>query len=195
MKNKLILGSQSPRRKEILNYFSLPFEQVSSSFDEEAVPFSGDPIAYVTSLSAGKAEALSAIYPNDWLLTADTIVWKDGKLYGKPRNNDEAFQFLSELAGNWHSVFTGVTLRKGQQKWNQTEETKVLFNTLTPAEIRHYYTKLHLSDKAGGYAVQMAGGLAIKKIDGCYYNVMGLPINTVRSLLLNAGIDLWDYLK
>lgn len=191
----LILGSQSPRRKEILNYFSLPFEQISSGFDEDSIPFRGDPISYVTELSSGKALALSHLYSKRPILTADTIVWKGGKLYGKPKDTEEAFQSLSELAGSWHSVYTSVSLFHDGKLWNRTEETRVLFNPLTPEQIRHYHKKLHWSDKAGGYAVQMAGGLAIQKIEGCYYNVMGLPINTVRYLLLHLGIDLWDYIR
>ncbi|MEI8125973.1 MAG: Maf family nucleotide pyrophosphatase [Parachlamydiaceae bacterium] len=193
--NKLILGSQSPRRKEILSYFSLPFEQITPLFDEDSVLFSGDPVAYVSLIAEGKGNALREHFPNKLILTADTTVYKEGKIYGKPVNTEEAFQALSELAGTWHSVFTGVSLCFGEKTWTRHEETRVLFNTLTPEEIRHYHAKLHWSDKAGGYAIQMAGGLAIQKIDGCYYNAMGLPINTVRHLLLNVGIDLWDYLK
>lgn len=192
---RLILGSQSPRRKEILSYFALPFEQVSPTFDEASVPFSGDPAAYVCEVAEGKACALAKKFPNALILTADTTVFKSGKIYGKPATAEEAFQALSELAGQWHTVFTGISLYSPNKLWNGVEETKVLFNSLTPEQIRHYHTKLHWSDKAGGYAIQMAGGLAIKKIDGCYYNAMGLPVNSVRTLLLNAGIDLWDYLK
>lgn len=192
---RLILGSQSPRRKEILSYFALPFEQVSPIFDEEAMPFNGDPAAYVNELSEGKALSLTSRFPAALILTADTIVWKDGKIYGKPKNTAEAFQSLSELTGSWHSVFTGVTLHHQGRAINRVEETRVLFNTLTPDQIRHYHTKLHWADKAGGYAIQMAGGLIVNRIEGCYYNVMGLPINSVRQLLLQAGIELWDYLK
>lgn len=192
---QLILGSQSPRRKEILSFFSFPFEAATSNFDEDSVPFHGDPKAFVCEIAQGKAQALAPRFPNDLILTADTTVYKDGKNYGKPVNAEEAFQALTELAGQWHSVFTGVTLISNNQLWSTYEETRVLFNPLTPEEIRHYHKKLHWSDKAGGYAIQMAGGLAIKKIDGCYYNAMGLPINSVRKLLLNVNIDLWDYLK
>lgn len=192
---KLILASQSPRRKEILSFFSYPFEAVTSHFDEESVPFQGNPVDFVCKIAAGKAKALAPQYPQDLILAADTTVFKDGKNYGKPANADEAFQALSELAGQWHSVFTGIALIKGKELWTTSEETRVLFNPLTPEEIRHYHKKLHWSDKAGGYAIQMAGGLAIRRIEGCYYNAMGLPINGVRQLLLNVGIDLWDYLK
>jgi len=192
---RLILGSQSPRRKEILSYFDLPFTQATPPFDEEAVPFDGDHVKYVCTLAEGKALSLSSVYPDSLILTADTIVWKSGKLYGKPSNSQEAFLILSELVGQWHSVFTAVSLFHNGTVSTTYEETKVLFNSLTPDEIRHYHTKLHLTDKAGGYAIQMAGGLIVNKIDGCYYNVMGFPINSVRTLLLKAGIDLWNYLK
>lgn len=191
----LILGSQSPRRKEILSYFSLPFEQISPDFDEESVIYKGFPNNYVCEVSLGKALSLQKRFPNDIIITADTIVWKDGKIYCKPKNVEAAFDALSELSGQWHSVFTGLTLCSNHQFYSLFEETKVLFNNLTPEQIRHYHTKLHWADKAGGYAIQMAGGLAIQKIDGCYYNVMGLPINKVRTLLLKIGIELWDYLK
>lgn len=192
---QLILGSQSPRRKEILGFFSLPFIAVTSNFDEDSVPFSDNPAEYVCEIATGKARALIPLFPNDLILTADTTVYKSGKIYGKPKDPEEAFQALTELAGDWHSVYTGVTLISNNHVWTTAEETKVLFNPMTPEEIRHYHKSLHWSDKAGGYAIQMAGGLAVAKIDGCYYNVMGLPINSIRKLLLNVEIDLWDYLK
>ncbi len=193
---KLILGSQSSRRKEILSFFSLPFTQIPSRFVEENVPFLGDPALFVTEIAKGKALDLAEQYPEALILTADTTVYMKGKVYGKPTTEEEAFVALSELAGQWHSVFTGLVLigRNGQL-FECSEETRVLFNSLTPQEIRHYHTQLHWADKAGGYAIQMAGGLIVKKIDGCYYNVMGLPINALRTLLLKTGIELWDYLK
>lgn len=191
----LILGSQSPRRKEILNYFSLPFEQASPLFDEDSIPFEGYPERFVCRLSDGKALALQYLYPESAILTADTIVYRDGKIYPKPDSPEEAFQALSELAGEWHSVFTGVTLSFKGQLYHQYEETSVLFNPLSQSEIRHYHSKIHWADKAGGYAIQMAGGLIVRRIEGCYYNVMGLPINTVRDLLQKIGIELWDYVK
>jgi septum formation protein len=193
--HQLILGSQSPRRKEILSYFSLPFEQVTPDFDEDTVLYSGDPEDYVCTISKSKADSLIPYYPEAIILTADTTVWKDGKNYGKPRSLEEAYQYLTELQGQWHSVFTGVTVRKGKQEFNKAEQTKVLFNPLTPDQIRHYNAKLHWSDKAGGYSIQMGGGLIVRRIEGCYYNAMGFPINTVRELLNHIGIELWDYLK
>jgi nucleoside triphosphate pyrophosphatase len=191
----IILGSNSPRRKEIFSYFTIPFTQVSSSYDESSLPFDGDPRIYVSDLSKGKALAIEDQYPDHIILTADTIVYREGNLYGKPKNIDEAFRSLSELVGRWHSVFTGITLVHDHKIYQGFEETKVLFNPLTEDEIRHYHRQIHWKDKAGGYAIQMAGGLVVKRIDGCYYNVMGFPINTVRKLLLEVGIELWYHLK
>lgn len=191
----IILGSGSPRRKEILNYFSLPYKQVASAFDEESVPFLDEPQRYVLELSLGKAEMLIKDYPDDIILTADTIVYREGKVYGKPGDVEQAYEALSSLVGHWHSVFTGVTIAKEGVIYQHAEETKVLFNHLTEQQIRLYHEKIHWQDKAGGYAIQMAGGLLVKRIDGCYYNVMGLPINTLRNLLKEVNIELWDYLK
>jgi septum formation protein len=191
----IILGSQSPRRKEILSSFSLAFTQVTSNFDEDSIPFSGNPASFACRLSKGKAYALQPLYPNAVILTADTIVYREGKIYGKPENVDTAFRTLSELEGKWHSVFTGLTLLFEKHEYHQAEETKVLFNPLTSNQIKAYNQTSYWSDKAGGYGIQMGGGIVIKKIEGCFYNVLGLPINAVRELLQKIGIDLWEYLK
>lgn len=194
MKN-LILGSQSPRRKEILSFFDIDFEQVCSRYDEDAVPFNGEPIKYVTTLSEGKSLELHQRFPEAPILTADTIVCRDDKVFGKPANIEEAISTLEKLQGQWHSVFTALCLRQGHQLFSAVEETRVLFNPLTPKEIVLYVNQLEWADKAGGYAIQGAGGLIVRKIDGCYYNVMGLPINALRSILVNIGFDLWEHIK
>lgn len=190
----LILGSQSPRRKEILSYFKLPFVQVPSSFDEESVPFGGDPQKYASKISSSKAQVLAQRYPDNIILTADTNVYFEGKIYGKPRNDQEAIETLSQLVDRWHTVYTSVTVAQGAHLVSQVEATRVLFNPLNSHQIEQYIKHTNWADKAGGYAIQMAGGLIVRKIDGCYYNVMGLPINTVEKLLKTVGIELWDYL-
>ncbi|MGZ3634051.1 MAG: Maf family protein [Parachlamydiaceae bacterium] len=192
---QLILASQSPRRREILRYFSLPFEAITSQFDEDSIPFTGNPETYVLTLASGKASALSQSYPEAAILGADTIVYRHGKVYGKPRTEKEANATLTELAGQWHSVYTGVVLTYQGNIFQTTEETRVLFNSLTLAQIKHYHTSLHLYDKAGSYQLQNAGGLIVNRIEGCYYNVVGLPINSVRTLLQKIGIELWDHLQ
>lgn len=191
---KLVLGSQSPRRKEILGFFSLPFIQASPPFDEEAVPFNGDPEDYVCTLSKGKGAALLSQFPESVILTADTIVFREGKVYGKPKDKEEAHRHLSELSGKWHFVYTGVTVQTRDKVISKAEMSRVLFNPLSPEQIDQYLDQIKWSDKAGGYAIQDSGGLIVQKIDGCYYNVKGLPINTVEHLLKDFGFTLWKHL-
>jgi septum formation protein len=191
---RLILGSQSPRRKEILSFFDLPFEQIPSLYDEESLLFSNNPQEYVQALSKGKALELHARYPGANILTADTVVYCEGKIYGKPAGRDAAVACLLELADRWHSVFTALTLCTDHKIFEEVEETRVLFNPLTRNDAERYVDQLKCDDKAGSYAIQMAGSLIVKRIEGCYYNVMGLPVNALKTILLHAGIDLWDRL-
>ena len=192
---QFILGSQSPRRKEILSYFSVPFIQIPSSFDENSVIFKNNPEEYASALSRGKAADLAKKHPDAIILTADTIVYCQGKVYNKPKDEEECYQTLKLLAGQWQTVYTGVTVQQGTKAFHQVEASHVLFNDLTSEQIRHYLLKTKWSDKAGGYSIQMTGGLVVRKIDGCYYNILGLPINTTASLLKHFDIDLWKYLK
>lgn len=192
---QLILGSQSPRRREILSFFNIPFRQVSPNFDEEAIPFHNNPQEYVQILAKGKADSLAHQFPQAVVLTADTIVYREGKIYGKPRDQHEAFEFLKELSGKWHSVFTGLTVSFKGQDFQTLEETRVLFNSLTEEQMQQYHHALIFSDKAGGYMIQGAGSLIVKRIEGCYYNVVGLPINALCSVLGQVGIDLWQHFK
>jgi len=192
---KIILVSQSPRRREIMDFFSLPFIQVASDFDEDSIPFEGNPAKHAMLLSQKKAETLSIRFPKDVILTADSVVFCKGKLYNKPRDEHEAAAFLTTFSGNWQSITTGVTVRRGPEVYTDFEETKLLFHTLTPDQINKFHTHCYFLDKAGGYAIEKSGNLIVSRMEGCYYNVMGLPINTVQKLLLKAGIDLWDFLK
>ncbi len=191
----LILGSQSPRRREILSSFSLPFQQISSDFDEESIPFQGDPIAYCSAIAQGKAAALTQRFPDSVILTADTAVFLNGKVFNKPRDAEEAFSFLSELAGHWHTVHTAVHVCHAGRSYADSEATRLLFHPLTPEQIRAFHQHIHFLDKAGGYAIEGCGQIILAKIEGCYYNVLGLPINATRRLLARVGIDLWQHLK
>ncbi len=192
---KILLGSQSPRRKEILEFFTLPFTQIHSDFDEDLVVFHGDPKKYAMDVARGKAEALAQLYPDDIILTADTIVYLDGKLFLKPKTMAEAHSMLRELSGKKHKVFTGVCVFSQNKEFIDVEESTVEFCELTDAEIDNYAKVFSPLDKAGGYAIQKSGSLIVKRIEGCYYNIMGLPLQKVRGLLIKAGIDLWDYFR
>lgn len=192
---ELILGSNSPRRREILDFFSIPFQQVSPDFDEAEVAFRGDAALYAKETAIGKAQALMQRFPSIPILTADTVVHMGGKVFLKPESLEEARMMLRELSGKEHQVFTGVAVTLKNELFSDVEESRVLFHELTEDQIHTYHQHCSPFDKAGGYAIQKGGSMVVKRIEGCYYNIMGLPIQTVRRLLLKAGIDLWDYLK
>lgn len=191
----LILGSASPRRKEILSLFNIPFRVVAPNVDEDSHPFRGDPAQYVSELSVWKSEAIKVDDANDFVLTADTIVYRDGKVYGKPKDRADAFRILTDLNGKSHTVYTGVSLRKGNVIETLSGSTEVFFDLLSPDELKIYLNKVHWQDKAGAYAIQDEGALLIKGINGCYYNVKGLPLGVLKILFLKFKIDLWNFLK
>lgn len=191
---RLILGSQSPRRKEILGFFSFPFEQLSSPFDERLITYEGDPAVYAMALSRAKAAVLSPIYPDAVILAADTCVHINGKIMEKPVDEAEALEMLRELNGSWHTVYTAVTAQFGEKEATAFAKTHVQFHRVSEEELRLYHKAFNGIDKAGGYGIQQAGSLIVKRIEGCFYNVMGLPLTATCQVLRNAGIDLWRYL-
>jgi septum formation protein len=191
----IILGSTSPRRKEILGFFNVPFIQVSPPFDELSVPFDGDPAQYALEIARGKAVSLAPLYPSHAILTADTVVYCNGKPYAKPADDAEALAMLTELAGKWQSVFTGMTLKTPTQEEVFVEETRVLFHAATPQQLEHYHKGIPCLDKAGAWAIQGAGSIIAERVEGCWYNAMGLSIAGLRHLLGLVDIDLWNHLK
>lgn len=190
----LILGSHSPRRVEILNYFSIPFIQKGSNFDEESVRYEGDPVIHAKKLAEEKAIAITSGDETP-ILTADTIVEKQGVIYGKPANLSQATSFLEELQGSEHRVITALSLRKGDSVWTEHGETSVYFHALDQEQIRSYLKAIEWRDKAGGYAIQQGGGVVVQKIAGCFYNVMGLPVSALSRLLKHVNIDLIKCIK
>lgn len=192
---RIILGSQSPRRKEILDFFSIPFVQIPSTFDEDSIAFEGDPVNYALTLAQGKSQELSHRFPRDLILTADTVVFFEGNIYNKPKDEKEAFSMLRSFSGKWQHVYTAVVIQLDGMSHEAVEETKILFNTLTDEQIHLYLSHSRYLDKAGGYAIQQGGSILVSRMDGCYYNVIGLPVNILRKLLNKFDIDLWKYLK
>lgn len=190
----LILGSQSPRRQEILSFFSLPFEQITPHFAEELIPFDGDPVNYASSLSEGKALSLIGRYPKAVILSADTVVFKEGEIFNKPTDEQENFEMLKKLNGSWHSVFTAVTATSEHHTSTRCEETRIEFHHLLDSQLQLYHRAFQGTDKAGGYSIQRGGSLIIKRMEGCFYNAMGLPIGALKQVLKEVGIDLWHYL-
>ncbi len=168
---------------------------MSPEVDEEAFPFKGDPVAYVSDLAEIKATVVARDWQDAIVIAADTTVYAAPHLYAKPRDKDEAFRFLSELSGKSHEVWTAICVIHGKKKFIEAELTKVYFHELTAEQIHSYITYIDPLDKAGGYAIQKLGYLVVKKIEGCFYNVMGLPLNALKNGLKHVGIDLWQYLK
>jgi septum formation protein len=182
---KLILASASPRRAEILRDAGLPFTVISSAIDETPIP-GESPRDLVARLSAAKAElvAARAIGPGI-VIAADTVVVLEGRILSKPRSTDDARHMLEQLSGRAHSVLTGVTLIRlpDAERRDFVESTLVHFEVLSSEEITRYLATGESPDKAGAYAIQGRAGRFIPRIEGCYFNVVGLPLaRLVRSL-------------
>lgn len=192
---RVILGSQSPRRQEILEYFTLPFVVAPSNFDERGLSYDGNVEAFVQISAQQKGKALLKKFPDDVIITADTVVYFEGKILQKPEDDTEAFEMLKALSGKTHEVVSGVAVRKGKQEESGVERTRVTFNAVGDREIHAYLKVSPGTDKAGAYGIQECGSLLVKGIEGSFYNVVGLPINLLYQKLKLFGIDLWDALS
>lgn len=192
---KLILGSGSPRRKSILEFFRIPFTCISSDFNERAVAYRGDPVTYTTELSLGKAKSIQNLCGAEPLiLTADTVVVYNNQIFNKPASHQEAIEMLKILRGQTHSVITSLTLMQGDQIATDVEKTEVTFSFIPDIYLSRYIDTFSTLDKCGSYTVHEGGSLIVQHVQGCIYNVQGLPIKTLQRLLLEFNIDLWDYL-
>ena len=174
----LILASNSPRRKQLLEMVGLKFKVVPSNYDEAALKLKNIyKLPY--ELAKKKAEAIAKLYPNDTILAADTDVFVDGKMLGKPNGPKGVKQILKALSNKTHFVITGVTIIHKNKKISFESKTKVSFYPITDKEISDYIKTKEPFDKSGAYAIQGFGARFIKKIDGDYYTIMGLPIAQV----------------
>lgn len=181
----LILASGSPRRKELLDTMGLSYTVDVSDADES---ITADPETMVLELSRRKAEAVAGKHENSIILAADTLVFSS-EVLGKPQNSDHAKAMLRQLSGNWHSVYTGVTVIDtcSGKAISKADMTRVHFIELTDEEIDAYVASGECMDKAGSYAIQGMGGMFIDRIEGSYSNVVGLPMTLVHSMLLDIG--------
>jgi septum formation protein len=188
MIHKFILASASPRRKELLELVGLEFEVVPGDVDEDFHE-TETPRDHVMRLSREKALAVSAIYPDAWVLGADTIVLVNGEILGKPRTKDEAREMLRKLSGRSHRVLSGFTVLKktGGAVFTDAVESMVVFKNLSADEIEWYVGTDEPYDKAGGYAAQGMGASLIREIRGSYTNVVGLPLCEVVGALRQMG--------
>lgn len=171
----VILASASPRRKELLKRIFDEFQIIPADIDETLPEDIGPEFAPVF-LAAEKANAIAALYPDDLIISADTIVFAEGKILGKPKNSENAIEMLEFLSGKTHKVITGCCIRKGDRACSFSEESYVTFFELTRQEIHQYVSSGAADGKAGAYGIQDTGALFVEKIEGDYYNIVGLPI-------------------
>ncbi len=196
---KFILASKSPRRKEILETIGLPFDIVTSDADESYDP-SMPPYEIVKSLAQKKAQAVRDRLTDEGydlsdtlIIAADTVVCCSGEILGKPHNKENSIKMLKLLNGKRHSVLSGISVIYRDNIKSSYEETFVCFAHMTDTEIEQYAESGEPYDKAGAYAVQGYASMWVKGIDGCYFNVVGLPVNKLRELTKEIGIELSEH--
>jgi len=187
---KIILASASPRRKEILGKTGLKFSVDAGDYKED-MDLALKPRQLARFLSSEKARAVAVKYASALVIAADTFIVFQGSLLGKPHTREEARRMLTLLNGRQHSVLTGFTVidtRTGK-KLSRSVETKVFFKKMTGQEIESYVKTGEPLDKAGAYAIQGLGAVLVKKIEGDYFNVMGLPLSSLIGVLRKFGVS------
>lgn len=187
-----ILASSSPRRKELLRLVGIQPRILIPTVDESMHP--GEEVeTFLKRVTIAKGEA---VYRDEFfqtpVISSDTIVYCDGEVIGKPRDRDEAREFLNKLSGNTHEVWTGVAIRYRDRCDYNYARTAVEFSPLWEQEIQYYLDNEDYMDKAGAYAIQGRASVFVKKIDGCYFNVMGFPLNMFYNMLKGMNISLYS---
>ncbi|MFA6836222.1 MAG: Maf family protein [Fibrobacteraceae bacterium] len=182
----VILASASPRRMDILRQLRIPFRAEPSHFSEDGN--GRPPQEWPLYFSEGKALEVSMRFPSDYVLGFDTLVFLDSLPFGKPKDRAQAMQMLTLLNGKTHSVVTGVALAKNGKIVESSEETTfVTFRNVSPKELETYVDSKEPMDKAGAYAIQGLGARLVFSINGCFYNVVGLPVARTLNMLERLG--------
>ncbi|MEG0252049.1 MAG: Maf family protein [Christensenellaceae bacterium] len=177
----LILASASPRRKELLALITQEFRVVVSEVDEASSIT--DAKELVRELAFIKANDVFQNHRKDTVIGADTVVEVEGKIFGKPKDKDDARRMMNILKGKSHQVHTGICILQGTQVLQEVCTTKVFFDDISQEELERYLQTEQVLDKAGAYAIQQGGAKFVTKIEGCFFNVVGLPVHTVYKLL------------
>ncbi len=174
----IVLASNSPRRKKLLEQINLTFDVIPSKIHED-LNLDLKPSFFVEYYANEKAKKVASFNKNKWVIGADTIVVYEKKIFGKPNNRNESFDMLKKLSGNIHQVYTGVSIQNQSKGIKNTfhDMTEVEFSTLSKIDILNYINIYKPFDKAGSYGIQDGFAVHIKKINGCFYNVMGLPLS------------------
>lgn len=191
---KIILASSSVRRQQLLKRLVDDFDIVESGFAENSIKYKGDCKTYVMELALGKANDVCNKLEDRQLIIigCDTVVYFNGKILGKPKDREEAFHMLKSLSGNEHQVYTGLAVINKFSGIVRQEfvKTSVRFSNISNNEIEKYLKKEEYGDKAGAYGIQGYAGAFIPEIRGCYYNVVGLPLNRLYKMLIGMGVNL-----
>jgi septum formation protein len=189
---KIILASRSPRRKQLLEQIGLKFEIDPSDYEED-ISLKMEPKKLVEYLSLGKATDVAKRHKDAVIISADTIVALDGEIFGKPKTSERAKYMLQKMSGRAHSVLTGFTIidTETKKQISKSVETKVYFKNLSEKEIDAYIATGEPLDKGGGYAIQGLAALFIEKIEGDYFNIVGLPIFPLTEELKNFGVSVF----
>ena len=173
--SRIILASQSPRRQELIGYILSDYEVIVSAV-EETLPDGIAPEEVPAYLAGVKAQAVAAEHPDDVVIGADTVVILDGQVLGKPKDADDAFHMLRSLSGKAHTVITGCAIIQDGRMTTFSDRTRVEFYPLSDREILDYIATGEPFDKAGAYGIQGRGSVLVKRIEGDFFNVMGLPV-------------------
>lgn len=191
----IILASASQRRQELLKRILENFQIIVSDFDESSIPFKNNIPSYVMNLAEGKARSVSKKImdqDNNLIIGCDTIVAFNNRILGKPKDKKDAFEMLQALSGNEHEVYSGLAILdvKSNKIIKDFVCTKVKFSKLSSVQIEKYINTGDPMDKAGAYGIQGKAGVFVENINGCYYNVVGLPLNKLNSMLMEMGVNL-----
>lgn len=191
-KMDFILASASPRRAELLKQIGLDFKIIPSTFQEETL-LRSDPARLVKDLALNKAKQVAQNIATGLVIGADTIVFLEGQILEKPSGVDEATRMLAALSGKTHQVFTGIALIEvpGWKTKVDYETTRVKFRSLTRSEIDAYVSTREPLDKAGAYGIQGKGALLVEGINGCYFNIVGLPLAKLVMMFHEFKISVW----
>ena len=183
---ELILASQSPRRRELFSLVGLDYTAITSDADEN-IPFT-EPGDFVEQLALRKAGAVKKDKPGACVVGADTIVWLDGEIIGKPRDPEDAVSILKKLSGKTHTVYTGVAVLTDQGCDVCHDTTEVTMEAIPEADIRAYVASGEPLDKAGAYGIQGPAAVFVKRVEGCYFTIIGMPMHKLYHMLAKVGI-------
>ena len=187
----IVLASGSPRRQELLQRIGITDFDIRVPETEESYPEGLSPRQVVEYISREKADAAAKLCtPDEIVITADTMVFLDDQRLGKPADEADALRMLTALQGRHHTVCTGVTVRQGDRSLTESETTEVYFRPAAEAELRAYIATGEPMDKAGSYGVQGKGALLVEKLNGDFFNVMGLPVLRLSRMLAQFGVNL-----